>query len=194
MALAMEAGMQVGIFERRGRRLRADRRVGAGCALLAAAVIGLPAVALAATGWRPAPWAGGRTEPQIAVAGTAGQGWAVATGGSVWWHREDAGGAVERSVLEDVRDLAFGPSASLWIGTGSGLFRWEPGGRPRRRALRGDAGAAEIRRIVGSGAGLLVATGAGAYWSTKGRILPSTPRAWIPRLPPSPGRSWWCRS
>jgi len=163
--------MHVGIFERRGRRRRAGRWASACGVLLVVAATSLPAVALAATGWRPATWGARPAEPQVAVAGTADHGWAVAAGGSVWWRREDADGAVERAALEDVQDLAFGPGASLWIGTRSGLFRWEPGDRPRRRALRGDAGASEIRRIVGSGAGLLVATGAGAYWSTKGRIF-----------------------
>lgn len=112
-------------------------------------------------------------EPLVAVAIGPSGGGAFAAGDVVQWANSLEGGPVERATLEDVRDLAFGPNESLWIGTGRGLFRWEAGARPERRALPGGAGAAEIRRVVGNREGLLVATGAGAYWSSRGRVFQS---------------------
>ncbi len=121
--------------------------------------------------WRPAAWDARPGEPLVAVAVSPHAGSAVASGGTVRWRRADAGGSLERAAMEDLRDLAFGPDDALWIGTATGLFRWEKGARPTRRGLRGDAGAADIRRVVASADGLLIATGAGAYWSNEGRIF-----------------------
>lgn len=179
-ALAMSAVMRVELFEARGRLRRAARLLAVFWGLLVTSGAGSSAGGPTGAGWRPVAWASHPAEPQVAAAGTAKLGWAVATGGSVWWRR-GGGEGVERAVLEDVRDVDFGPGATLWIGTGTGLYRWAPGDRPRRRSLRGDAGDSEIRRIVGSEDGLLIATGAGAYWSTNGRIFQSLVGAGIGR-------------
>ncbi len=79
--------------------------------------------------------------------------------------------APERAVLPPVRALAFDERAVLWIGTSEGLYRWESGGRPVRRALQGAAGNPEIHDLVVSGSVLLLATATGAYWSTVGQIF-----------------------
>ena len=47
------------------------------------------------------------------------------------------GNRPDRAALEGVRDLAFDREDVLWIGTDSGLYRWEDGLRPKRRPLRG---------------------------------------------------------
>jgi hypothetical protein len=84
---------------------------------------------------------------------------------------EGAAQAPQRAVLPPVRALAFDEHAVLWIGTLEGLYRWERGSRPVRRALEGAAGNPEIHDLVTSGSVLLVATAMGAYWSTAGRIF-----------------------
>ena len=124
-----------------------------------------------AGGWRPAVWGARPAEPLIAVAASSRAGLAFASGGVVRWWQAEAGGGSEAAALPDVRDVAFGPRDVLWIATGEGLFRWEGGARPERRSLRGDAGVANVHRVIGDEAGLLVATEAGAYWSTRGRIF-----------------------
>jgi len=116
--------------------------------------------------------AGGRpADPLVAVARTGQGDVAIAAGGVVRWWRDGLFVAPERAALEGVRDLAFGPDDALWIGGASGLWRWTRDGRPERRPLRGDAGASDVARLVGDHAGLLVATRAGAYWSTNGRLF-----------------------
>ncbi|MEM9177305.1 MAG: hypothetical protein AAGC67_18990, partial [Myxococcota bacterium] len=144
-------------------------------ALVSMLVLGVssaePAIASGAErSWRPVTAGARPAEPLIAAAVSDRHGFATASGGSVRWWSVD-GGPIERAALDDVRDLAFGPDGALWIGSATGLFRWAPGGRPVRRPLRGDAGAGDVRRLVGDAAGLLVATAAGAYWSTHGRVF-----------------------
>ena len=77
----------------------------------------------------------------------------------------------ERAALVAVRDLAFDRDGTLWIATPRGLYRWDASERPVRRALRGGERANWITRIVVSRSGMLVATNAGAFWSTSGRVF-----------------------
>jgi hypothetical protein len=91
--------------------------------------------------------------------------------GVTWWQA----GRRERAVLPWVRDLAFDAADTLWIATEAGLFRWSPGDRPQRRPLRGGENASRIHRIVAYESALLLATEAGAYWSSDGRVFQALP-------------------
>lgn len=177
----MREGMSVETSVSRARRcFRAWLGIALGSLWVAGGANAANAVDLE-RGWHPAHWAARPSEPLIAVAGSTHDGWAVASGTGVRWWRSEGAGSIEGAAVDEVRDLAFGPDGALWIGTGVGLFRWEHGGRPLRRTLRGDAGAADIRRVVGNEGGLLIATGAGAYWSTRGRIFQPLSSAGIGR-------------
>ncbi len=91
---------------------------------------------------------------------------ADAWGVSVW-----RGGGVERASLEGVRDLAFDRDGTLWIATVDGLQRWRDSERPRRRSLRGGDPANRVHRLRAGTAGLVVATDAGAFWSSTGETF-----------------------
>ena len=152
-------------------RARAALRVGS-VALQSIGLVLFACVSLAADPTWQRVDAGGRpADPLIAVARSAQGDVAVGAGGVVRWWSDGLALAPARAALQGVRDLAFGPNGALWIGGATGLWRWAPGGRPERRPLRGDAGASDVARLVGGRAGLLVATRAGAYWSTTGRVF-----------------------
>jgi len=87
--------------------------------------------------------------------------------GVSWWRDEIR----ERAVLPFVRDLVFGSDGILWIATLDGLYFWHRTDRPVRRRLRGGEASNRIHRIAVSGSALLVATGAGAFWSSNGKIF-----------------------
>lgn len=124
-----------------------------------------------ADSWRRVD-AGGRPGNVLAAVARSARGQlAVAADDRVRWWPSGFARPAETFAIEGVRDLAFGPSGALWIGSSGGLWRWEAGARPVRRPLRGDAGASDVFRLAGNAHGLLVATGAGAYWSTRGRIF-----------------------
>ena len=106
----------------------------------------------------------------IALADEAGVAWIRGT-------REKAGIELDsnrmRASARDVNDLVVDEKGQLWIASDAGLFRWSPAERPVRRDLRGGEAANRIRRIVSLGARLVVATEAGAYWSSTGQVLQS---------------------
>lgn len=106
----------------------------------------------------------------IALADEAGVAWIRGT-------REKAGNELDsnrmRASARDVNDLVVDEKGQLWIASDAGLFRWSPAERPVRRDLRGGEAANRIRRIVSLGARLVVATEAGAYWSSKGQVFQS---------------------
>ena len=77
----------------------------------------------------------------------------------------------ERAALVGVRDLAFDRDGTLWIATLRGIHRWAESERPVHRALRGGESANWINRVATSPSGMLVATHAGAFWSTSGKIF-----------------------
>ena len=106
----------------------------------------------------------------IALADEAGVAWILGT-------REKAGNELDsnrmRASARDVNDLVVDEKGQLWIASDAGLFRWSPAERPVRRDLRGGEAANRIRRIVSLGARLVVATEAGAYWSSTGQVFQS---------------------
>ncbi|MHA7839792.1 MAG: hypothetical protein ACX98W_20200, partial [bacterium] len=119
--------------------------------------------------WRAVGTFGVRREPPQALARSEG-GRSLAIGdasGVTWWQ----GDRRERADLPSVRDLVFDHEQTLWIGTERGLFRWMKTGRPEPRPLGGGENADEIHRLVAAGGNLLLATEAGAYWSSDGRIF-----------------------
>ncbi len=118
--------------------------------------------------WRQLQSVAGRGELPSALAQSGHADVAVADEAGVSWWRE---GAAERAVLPPVRDLEFDSRGVLWIGTLDGLYSWERSARPAPRRLRGGEAANRIHRIVASQTALLIATGAGAYWSADGRIF-----------------------
>jgi hypothetical protein len=92
--------------------------------------------------------------------------------GVTWWWGERR----ERAVLPWVRDLAFDAQGVLWIATADGLHRWEaPDRRPERRSLQGGELANRVHRIALAGSAMLLATDAGAYWSSQGRLFARLP-------------------
>ncbi|MBW2422808.1 MAG: hypothetical protein JRG86_01070 [Deltaproteobacteria bacterium] len=92
--------------------------------------------------------------------------------GVTWWRGERR----ERAVLPWVRDLAFDAQGVLWIATADGLHRWEgPDRRPERRSLQGGERASRVHRIALAGSAMLLATDAGAYWSSQGRLFTRLP-------------------
>lgn len=90
------------------------------------------------------------------------------SGVSVW-----RGGRRDRATLEGVRDLVFDREGTLWIATDDGLYRWQDSERPMRRSLRGGERSNRVLRLSASEEGLLVATAAGAFWSSTGRVFQS---------------------
>ena len=118
--------------------------------------------------WRRLGSTGGRGQQPIALA-QAGNG-DVAVGdlaGVSWWHDD----VRARAVLPLVRDLEFDSRGVLWIATQGGLYSWRRVDRPTRRRLWGGEASNRIHRIAVSNSALLVATGAGAFWSSDGKIF-----------------------
>ncbi len=98
---------------------------------------------------------------------------AVAVGdasGVTWIPEPTPGVPRRRATLPAVNDLVFVADV-LWIGTEDGLFRWAEAGRPERRPLRGGEHARGIARLAVADGALVVASDAGAYWSTTGEIF-----------------------
>jgi hypothetical protein len=91
--------------------------------------------------------------------------------GVTWWH----GGRRERAALPLVRDLVFDAADVLWIATAMGLYRWTERDRPQLRKLPGGENANRIHRLAAHGSALLLATEAGAYWSSDGRVFQVLP-------------------
>ena len=106
----------------------------------------------------------------IALADEAGVAWIRGT-------REKAGNELDpnrmRASARDVNDLVVDVKGQLWIASDAGLYHWLPAERPVRRDLRGGEAANRIHRIVSVGARLVVATEAGAYWSSTGQVFQS---------------------
>ncbi|MCP4907276.1 MAG: hypothetical protein GY910_20050 [bacterium] len=129
--------------------------------------------------WRRWEVGAGRGEEPSALARSKQGDVAVGDGRGVSWRlagvRPDAFGSDSgermRALLPAVRDLAFDGKGELWIGTEAGLYRWHRSGRPVRRSLRGAEGNPEIHDLATSGDVVLVASAAGAYWSSSGKIF-----------------------
>jgi len=119
--------------------------------------------------WQALGRFGVRREPPRALAHSARSGGlAVGDASGVTWSR---GARTERADLPVVNDLAFDREDALWIGTEGGLYRWALPGRPELRSLRGGERADFIHRIESVAGSLLLATEAGAYWSSQGRLF-----------------------
>ena len=121
-----------------------------------------------AQGWRRLGSGGLRSEQPVALAQAGNGDVAVGDLAGVSWWRDDARA---RAVLPLVRDLAFDSRGVLWIATSGGLYSWRRADRPTPRRLRGGEASNRIHRIAVSNSALLVATGAGAYWSSDGKIF-----------------------
>ena len=118
--------------------------------------------------WRRLGSAIGRGDKLIALAQDGNGDIAVGDlAGVSWWRGE----VRERAVLRFVRDLAFDSQGVLWIATAVGLYAWHRTDRPSRRRLPGGEASNRIHRIAVSRSAMLVATGAGAYWSSDGKIF-----------------------
>jgi len=118
--------------------------------------------------WRRLESVGGRGQLPNALAQSENGDFAVGDLAGVSWWRDKVR---ERVVLPFVRDLAFDSQGILWIATLDGLYYWRRTDRPTPRRLRGGEAANRIHRIAVSGSGMLVATGAGAFWSAEGEIF-----------------------
>ena len=106
----------------------------------------------------------------IALADEAGVAWIRGTRKKV---RDELDSNRMRASARDVNDLVVDVKGQLWIASDAGLYRWSPAERPVRRDLRGGEAANRIRRMVSLGARLVVATEAGAYWSSTGQVFQS---------------------
>ncbi len=148
--------------------------VGASAGLIVLAVLPADAVvdaAFVAPGyWQWLGSVGGGGKDPIALAQSLAGDIAVADDSGVSWWREDVR---ERAVLPGIRDLAFDAQGLLWIATSEGLYSWRRSGRPARKRLPGGEAGNEIARIAVSDSTLLLATAAGAVWSSQGRIFQS---------------------
>lgn len=130
--------------------------------------------------WQGVGSFGVRGERPQALARASRRAWlAVGDASGVTWWRGDRS---ERADLPAVQDLAFDHEDVLWIGTEAGLYRWHEGGRPEPRSVGDGENADRIHRVVAVAGSLLLATQAGAYWSSDGRSFqalsvagPSTP-------------------
>jgi hypothetical protein len=111
---------------------------------------------------------GGGGDNSIALAQSIHGDIAVADDSGVSWWREDVR---ERAVLPAIADLAFDSQGLLWIATSEGLFSWRRSSRPARRRLPGGEAGNQIARIAVSDSTLLLATAAGAVWSSTGKIF-----------------------
>lgn len=118
--------------------------------------------------WRWLGSVGGGGEASIALAQSIRGDIAVGDDAGVSWWRDDVR---ERAVLASIRDLAFDSRGVLWIATSGGLFSWNRSGRPARRRLPGGEAGNQIDRIAISDSTLLLATAAGAVWSSQGKIF-----------------------
>jgi hypothetical protein len=121
-----------------------------------------------AEGWRRLESIGGRSEEPGVLAQAENGDVAVGDLSGVSWWRDSSR---ERAVLPFVRDLAFDSRGVLWIATLEGLYFWRHGDRPERRRLRDGEASNQIHQIAVAHPSLLLATGAGAYWSSDGRIF-----------------------
>jgi hypothetical protein len=119
-------------------------------------------------GWRRLESLGGRGELPGSLAQADNGDVAVGDLAGVSWWRDDVR---ERAVLPFVRDLAFDSSGVLWIATEGGLYFWHRSDRPTRRRLPGGEASNRVHRIAVSNSAMLVATGAGAFWSSDGKIF-----------------------
>jgi hypothetical protein len=119
-------------------------------------------------GWRRLESLGGRGELPGSLAQAGNGDVAVGDLAGVSWWRDDVR---ERAVLPFVRDLAFDSSGVLWIATEGGLYFWHRADRPTRRRLPGGEASNRVHRIAVSNSTMLLATGAGAFWSSDGRIF-----------------------
>jgi hypothetical protein len=160
-----------------GRRLRTRR---ACVGLVLALCIGLPpGIASVATAvvdvkpavemdWRQLESIGGRGALPSALAHAGSGDVAVGDEAGVSWWRD---GLRERATLPPVRDLDFDSTGILWIGTLDGLYLWQRADRPTPRRMGGGEASNRIHRIAVSQSAVLLATGAGAYWSSDGKIF-----------------------
>ncbi len=118
--------------------------------------------------WRWLGSVGGGREHSIALAQSAFGDVAVGDLTGVSWWRDNLR---ERAVLPGVRDLAFDATGLLWIATSDGLYSWSRTGRPFRKRLGGGEAGNRIARVAVSHFTLLLATDAGAVWSSDGKIF-----------------------
>jgi hypothetical protein len=118
--------------------------------------------------WRRLESVGGRGQQPDALAQSESGDVAVGDLAGISWWRDQVR---ERAVLPFVRDLAFDSRGVLWIATLDGLYFWHRSDRPTPRRLPGGEASNRIHRIAVSQSGMLVATGAGAFWSSEGEIF-----------------------
>ncbi|MFO0688674.1 MAG: hypothetical protein U0900_08195 [Myxococcota bacterium] len=139
--------------------------------LMASASSAMPLVGTSASTsaahWRVLDALPSRGEPLAALAASASGEVAVGDAAGVSWWRD---GRWSRAQTPAVRDLAFDGAGRLWIGTLEGLFVWAPEARPQRRTLRDGEASGRVSRIEAKGEVLVVATEAGAYWSSSGSV------------------------
>jgi len=135
------------------------------------------AEASAAGAWHRALDAGVRGEFHVAADLWRDGDVALATGERVQWSsgqgarlpsRSSAVPGREVALLPGLRDLAFDRSGTLWVGTDRGLYRWLREGRPERVRLPGAGAMPQVEDFAVVGATVVVASTAGAYWSSEG--------------------------
>ncbi len=118
--------------------------------------------------WRPLKSVGGRGVQPSALAQSESGGVAIADEAGISWWRDEIR---QRAALPLVRDLAFDADGVLWIATLDGLYSWRDRDRPKPRRLLGGESANRVHRIAVSRSALLIATEAGGFWSSHGKIF-----------------------
>ncbi|MFP6655637.1 MAG: hypothetical protein VCB25_08415 [Myxococcota bacterium] len=117
-------------------------------------------------GWERLRSLGGGGEKAVAFSQSDRGEMAVADNAGVSWWRDDGH---QRAVLPSIRDLAFSSDGVLWIATSRGLFSWNRNGRPAAKRLSGGETGNQVEQIAISDSLFLLATAAGAVWSTDGQ-------------------------
>ena len=129
--------------------------------------------------WERVAGLGGRAERIQALAVDSGGGIVLGDEAGVGWMLGNADAVADfsserlRASVVGVKDLVVDAGGQAWIAAETGLYRWSLEGRPVRRDLRGGEAANRITRVFVLGRRVVVATEAGAYWSSTGAIFQS---------------------